>query len=258
MRRSALHTLQPFWKKAGYEVKILDAFIEGWDKVERVNHEKLLVGMPYTDIEEYIRNYDPDLVGVTSMFTCQRANAHRIASITKSIDERIPVIFGGAHPTAAPDSVIDDPNVDFAVLGEGDNLIAKLIESIVQDSDYGLLNGLAYKDDQGKNIVIDKTDQIEDLDEIPYPARHLLPIQKYFDAGVRHGGSNRGKRALSMITSRGCAYKCNFCTAFKVFTRRTRLRSAENVIGEIREMVDKYGIDEIWFEDDQILAKRTG
>lgn len=244
-------------EQAGYEVRILDAFIEGWDTSIRINHEKLLVGLPYDEIEDYVRDYQPDFVGITSMFTSQRKNAHKVAEVVKKVDRKIPVIFGGAHPTAAPESVIDDENVDFAVLGEGDNLIVPLIEAIKGSGEVRHLNGLAYKDDSGNNVVVEKVDQIENLDEIPYPARHLLPIQKYFDAGIRHGGSNRGSRALSMITSRGCVYKCNFCTAYKVFTRRTRLRSAENVIGEIQQMVDDYGIDEIWFEDDQILAKRN-
>lgn len=174
-------------EQAGYEVRILDAFIEGWDTSIRINHEKLLVGLPYDEIEDYVRDYQPDFVGITSMFTSQRKNAHKVAEVVKKVDRKIPVIFGGAHPTAAPESVIDDENVDFAVLGEGDNLIVPLIEAIKGSGEVRHLNGLAYKDDSGNNVVVEKVDQIENLDEIPYPARHLLPIQKYFDAGIRHG-----------------------------------------------------------------------
>jgi anaerobic magnesium-protoporphyrin IX monomethyl ester cyclase len=91
---------------------------------------------------------------------------------------------------------------------------------------------------------------------LPFPARHLLPMEKYFNAGIRHGGPNKGKRAASLITSRGCQYRCNFCTAFKVFTRRPRMRSTENVMAELDELVNTYQVDEIFFEDDQLIAKQ--
>jgi anaerobic magnesium-protoporphyrin IX monomethyl ester cyclase len=239
-----------------YNVSILDAFIEGWNTNERVNKEKLLVGLSFEDIQKHISDINPDVVGITSMFTSQRKNVHRIAEITKQISANIVVLVGGAHPTAATSSVLKDRSIDFVVLGEGENSIIPLLQSVENNYDFRKLNGIAYVDDVGDEFIIEKRDQIEDLDTIPFPARHLLPMKKYFDAGVRHGGESKGDRALSIITSRGCQYKCNFCTAFKVFTRKPRLRSAKNVIDEIRQLVTNYNIDEIWFEDDQLLAKR--
>lgn len=243
-------------EREGYEVKILDAFIEGYDHEERVSPEKLLVGMPYSKISEYISRENPDVVGVTSMFTSQRKNAHKIAEITKKIDAHIVTIFGGAHPTSAPESVLEDSNVDFIAIGEGDNIIVPLLRAIEEDNDYYKLDGIGFHGEGGNPVIIEKVTQIEDLDTLPFPARHLLPMDKYFAAGVRHGGYSRGKRAASMITSRGCQYRCNFCTAFKVFTRKPRMRSIENVLLEIDEMVNKFQVDEIFFEDDQIIAKQ--
>ena len=244
-------------EKAGYEVSILDAFIEGWDRSERITPEKLLVGISFDEIRLRIEKLNPDLVGITSMFTSQRKNVHQIAKIVKEISINIPVIVGGAHPSAATSSVIQDKNIDFAVLGEGENSILPLFDAIENNLDFSKLNGIAYLDDNSDEIIIDKSEQIEDLDTIPFPARHLLPMDKYFEAGIRHGGENKGEKALSMISSRGCQYKCNFCTAFVVFTRRPRMRSAQNVIEEIKQLISVYGIDEIWFEDDQHLAKRN-
>ena len=107
-------------RKEGYEVSILDAFIEGWDRSERITSEKLLVGISFDEIRLRIEKLNPDLVGITSMFTCQRKNVHQIAKIVKEISINIPVIVGGAHPSAATSSVIQDKNIDFAVLGEGE------------------------------------------------------------------------------------------------------------------------------------------
>lgn len=243
-------------EREGYAVSILDAFIEGWDQEARVNQEKILVGLSFDQIREVVRATNPDAVGVTSMFTSQRKNAHRVAQVVKEVDPHIVVIFGGAHPTSAPEMVMADPNVDVAVLSEGDNLIVPLLRCIESDGDLRELDGLAYRDATAQVVVIEKITQVVDLDILPYPARHLLPMEKYFAAGVRHGGIGKGKRAASMITSRGCQYRCNFCTAFKVFTRRPRMRSIENVLGEIDELVNKYQVDELFFEDDQIIAKQ--
>ena len=85
----------------GYNVEILDAFIEGWTVEERVDKERLRVGLSFDTIETYISNYNPDVVGITSMFTSQRKNVHDLANVVKTISDQIVVIVGGAHPSAA-------------------------------------------------------------------------------------------------------------------------------------------------------------
>jgi len=244
-------------EKENYTVKILDAFIEGWDIEERIDDNRLRVGLSFQEIIDYIAEYLPDVVGITSMFTAQRKNVHDLAKIIRTSFNNITTIVGGAHPTAMPEDVICDENIDFAVLGEGENIVLELLERIELGEDISMLQGLAFIDSSGKMIINDNNPGIEDLDAIPFPARHLLPMNKYFDAGVRHGGVGKGMRAASLITSRGCPYKCNFCTAFKVFTRRTRMRSVANVIAEIKHLKKTYLVDEIYFEDDQLLAKRS-
>lgn len=247
-------------ERAGYQVRILDAFIEGWEIETRISPDRVLVGMPYEAIKAVIKSENPDVVGITSMFTSQRKNVHRVAEVAKEVDPDIVVIVGGAHPTSATESILADQNIDIAVLGEGDNSIVPLLQCIESNGNLASVDGIGYRSADGAAIIQEKTKQIDDLDTLPYPARHLLPMEKYFAAGIRHGGYSRGKRAASMITSRGCQYRCNFCTAFKVFTRRPRMRSIENVLGEIDELVNRYGVDEVFFEDDQLIAKqrRTG
>jgi anaerobic magnesium-protoporphyrin IX monomethyl ester cyclase len=244
-------------EEGGFNVEILDAFMDGWDILERVSKDMLKVGLSFKTIKTLITKIDPDLVGITSMFTSQRKNVHEIAEIVKDIDSTIPVIVGGAHPSSATESIMSDHNIDVAVLGEGENTIIPIIRAIESNNEYKNIDGISYRNEQGEIVIIEKITQIKNLDSIPFPARHLLPMDKYFDAGIRHGGYSIGKRAASLITSRGCQYKCNFCTAFKVFTRTPRLRSFENVFGEIDDMINTYGIDEIWFEDDQLFAKRN-
>ena len=246
-------------EREGYGVTMLDAFIEGWNQETRITDEKILVGLPYPDIKKAIAAVAPDVVGITSMFTSQRKNAHAVAALAKEVNPKTFVVMGGAHPTAAPETVLADPNVDFVVMGEGDNTIGPLLECLADGGDLATIDGIVYRNANGQLVNQKKTRQVEDLDSLPFPARHLLPMEKYFAAGVRHGGYSQDKRATSVITSRGCQYYCNFCTAFMVFTRKPRMRSAANVIAELEELVNRYGVTEVFFEDDQFLAhqKRT-
>ncbi len=238
----------------GYEVRILDALIEGWDQETRITPEKILVGLRPDQIRDVIAGFAPDVVGVSSMFTSQRANAHEIAALAKDVDPGVVVIFGGAHPTAAPEMVLADPAVDYAILSEGENSIVPLLQTIDAGGDLHQLDGLAFRG-ASSIVVKTKTDTVADIDTLPFPARHLMPMEKYFAAGIRHGGYAKRSRGTAVITSRGCPYLCNFCTAFKVFTRVPRVRSVANIMAEIDELILKYGVNEIFFEDDQFIAK---
>jgi radical SAM superfamily enzyme YgiQ (UPF0313 family) len=241
-------------EREGYQVQVLDALIEGWNQETRLTDEKIRVGLTFAEIREAISAIAPDVVGISSMFTSQRKNAHAVAAVAKGIDSRTVVIFGGAHPSAAPEMVLTDPNVDYLIVSEGDNSIVPLLRAVEAGGDLFALNGVGFRSGNAY-VVKPKTDSISDLDTIPFPGRHLMPMEKYFAAGVRHGGYSRRSRAASMITSRGCPYLCNFCTAFKVFTRTPRIRSVDNIMAEVDELVLKHRVNEIFFEDDQFLAK---
>ncbi len=242
-------------EKAGYEVSVLDAFLEGFQVEQRVTPQMLRVGMPIEEIKAYIAAAKPDVVGITSMFTSQRKNMHEIARVTKEALPNCRVIVGGAHPTAAPESVGADVNIDAVVLAEGDNSVVPVIEAFDRGISLDGLDGVAFRKADGTVQVNQKTQQIADLDELPFPARHLFPMEKYFATKMKHSGTFEG-RALSMITSRGCQYYCNFCTAFKVFTRKPRMRSIASIMAEVEQMIATYGIDEVWFEDDQFIARQ--
>lgn len=235
-------------ENAGIEVKIVDCLLEGWH--DRVDIEKNLirVGLPFERIEEIIRSFGPDMVGVNNLFTRQRENAHQIYALAKKANSGIITVAGGAHPTVMPELVLDDKNVDYVVLGEGDKTIIDLVGVIEGRKEISALDGIGYKEN-GQIKIIPKTKFIEDLDKLPFPARHLLNMEGYF--GLKHShGTRKKKRFSPIITSRGCPAKCTFCSAYRVWGRKFRQRSPENVIAEMKEIKAKYGIEEIMFEDD--------
>lgn len=232
------------------EVRIYDALIEGWNKREDLGSGVIRVGASFSEIERQISEFNPDVVGVNNLFSKQRANAHRIYELAKKVNLNVITIAGGAHPTVMPDLVMEDSNVDFVVIGEGEQTIRDLIEYLKGKKTLEELDGIAFRCN-GTTRIIPKTSFIQNLDDIPFPARHLLNMEKYFGIEASHG--RRRHRLFSpIITSRGCPAGCTFCTAHYVWGRRYRRRSPENVIKEMRHLKNEYAIKELMFEDDNV------
>lgn len=234
----------------GIEVKIVDCLIEGWARRAEVSEDTIRIGLSFDEIEEIIKSYGPDIVGVNNLFTRQHENAHKIYEIAKRLDKNIITISGGAHPTVMPELVLSDPNADYVVLGEGENTIIDLIHLIEGSCEISSLDGLGYRK-SGISTIIPKKRFIENLDGLPFPAWHLLNMEKYFGLKSSHG-NRRKKRFSPVITSRGCPAKCSFCSAYAVWGRSFRSRSPDNVIKEIKYLKETYGIEEIMFEDDNL------
>ncbi|HPM43487.1 MAG TPA: cobalamin-dependent protein, partial [Candidatus Omnitrophota bacterium] len=237
-----------------YEVKILDAFVEGLENEIPVDEGRVLIGLTSDQIEKAIKECKPDVVGVSSLFTMQRRNAHNVCAIAKKAAPGTVVVMGGAHPSAEPEMVLKDPNVDFVVIGEGEMVMAELMKRLGEGSGLSDLDGIAFRDG-GKIKVNRKQEYVKDLDALPLPARHLLPMNKYFKFKKSHGINRRSPYA-SIVTSRGCPFGCTFCSTHIVWGRLYRARSAENVLKEIRHLVKEYGIRELLFEDDNLTLNR--
>lgn len=242
-------------EREGYSVRLLDAFIEGMGNDRQVDDERVLIGLTPAEIKSKIVEFSPHLVGVSSLFTLQRKNAHAVCRLAKEVDSGIITVMGGPHPTAEPRMVLEDRAVDFVVLGEGEETIFELLKYLESGADSSSIEGLAFRSDD--MIVINQRKRfIEDLDSIPFPARHLLPMERYFRSRYSHGLNRRSPYA-SILTSRGCPYTCTFCSTHKVWSRKYRARSAENVLGEIKFLVEHYGVKELLIEDDNMLLDKA-
>ncbi len=243
-----------FLENNRHEVKILDAVGSGWRNKELVNvsgHQFVKVGLPPSKIREKISSWIPDMVGISCLFSSQAHNAHQTAKIVKDLDKNITTLFGGAHPSVTFEKTLQDPNVDFVVTGEGEITILELAKSLNNPRKYGDVLGLAFK--RGKKVVANPPRPfIKNIDSLPLPARHLLPMEEYFKAAAGHGAAERKSRFTSMITSRGCPRNCVFCSIHTIWGHRWRQRSPEKVLEEIQLLVKEYGVEEIHFEDDNL------
>lgn len=240
-----------------YNVKIIDAACEGWDKEEKLDNGLITYGLTFRELKDKIRDFMPDVVGVSCLFSMQRENAHKVCAIAKEVDNNIIAIMGGAHPSALPEITLADRNVDFVVLGEGEYSTKELLKVLDQQSPesltlrLSLLDGIAFRDHDTVRVN-PKTRFIEDLDQLAFPARHLLPMEKYFKINLPHGVSSRNSPNTPVITSRGCPANCIFCSIHSLWGDKYRARSPENVLRELHRLKEKYNIREIQFEDDNL------
>ncbi len=228
-------------KKEGYNVKVLD--LTAYSIIENKDYEKIL--------KRELLNFNPKIVGITSTSPSHQ-NALKIIRLIKKI-KNIPVIKGGVHETnCAMCTIKNNPEIDYSVFGEGEKTIVELIDAIINKKSFSKIQGIVYRED-GKIICNEKRELINDLDELPKPARELFYINKKFD---EYYSSNvfEGKKSTSVMTSRGCPYNCSFCSS-KSSWGNLRQRSVNSVVKELKELYSQ-GFRGFMFEDDMNLINK--
>lgn len=214
-------------EKKGYEVKILDA------------------AAPYAkhsldDVVREVKNFSPDVIGVTVTITFAKYSYLLMKELSKQTG--VPVVAGGPHPSLLPDEALNN-GADIVVRGEGEYTFIEVMEYINNEKELKDISGISFKDKDGR--LIDNPSRLlhDDLDSLPFPAKHLFNIEHYVKKPneiVKYG---------NIITSRGCPFACTYCSS-KIFERRVRFRSPENVVAEIKNLKETYGIDKFVFLDD--------
>jgi anaerobic magnesium-protoporphyrin IX monomethyl ester cyclase len=209
------------------------------------------LGIGFEGVEGELHAYKPDLVGMTFP-TPAYVHVERCAKIVKDYGD-IPVVVGGPHPSAFPEGVIRElADIDICVIGEGERAFADLVQCIKNGGSLESLKGICFR--KGNEPVRNEGyPLLMELDELPFPARDLLPVHLYYSPSTKRVSD---RLCGNMITSRGCPYDCTYCESKVIWTRRVRLRSVDNVCDEIEECITKYGIGEINFHDDILPMRR--
>ena len=235
-----------YLEKKGYKPEILDCMAY-YENTEKIGDSNYRIGLPKEDICREIRRIKPDIVGVSCSYTIYEKSAFEIAQIVKENSKAI-VVFGGAHTSANPFFVLKNKDVDIAVIGEGELVFYEIAKNY--NKNFNKIGGIAFRH-KNKIKINKKHEFIKNLDLIPFPARHLLPMERYLKH-PQNAIANMRKPTTEIITSRGCPFKCIFCSICSVWGRSWRARSAKNVVDEIEMLVKKYGIKEIRIFDDNI------
>jgi phosphonoacetaldehyde methylase len=237
------------------DVEIMDALVES-DHQHYMGGDFTWYGSPLLEIRKRIEKFKPDIVGITCIFSSVFPVVREICNMIKDIDPEIITITGGTYPAFLPSHCLNEKSLDMIALGEGERTMVSVINHLQNKKPLKEIDGLAFKD--GEDIIINpKTSYIKDLDSLPFPARDLLPMELYKKVGIPHGLSAVSKSFSPLITSRGCPAKCIYCSSTKFWGNSYRFRSAKNVLNEIEELINKWNIEEIQFEDDNMTANKN-
>ncbi len=211
------------FQTAGCNVRILDFIVQPYS-VEKLKKE--------------LDSFGPDIVGTNSV----TMNHDEAVSLLKAVKDHNPLIItlmGGPHISFDyEDTLKDHPEIDLAVIGEGEQTISELVPVIHDRGKWGAINGIAFRENEHL-VKTPKREFISDLDSLPQPPRHLLPLSKYLALGL----------PASIITSRGCPNRCIFCVGSRMVGQKFRTRSISLILDEIQSLIE-FGFEQINFADD--------
>lgn len=194
---------------------------------------------------------DADLVGIYVITAAYHASVALAERIKTEWQSDCKIILGGPHPTARPEECLESEHVDYVAIGEGENLICDLAENLNTPAVRDTLTGLVLRREDGTIAHNGKAIAPDNLDDLPFPAYHLFPYQQIGPTRPTWI-TKRGLVCGSMMTTRGCPFKCTFCTsaADQPFGKTFRAMSPERVIEEIEWLMRDYGVNFVEFQDD--------
>lgn len=198
----------------------------------------------------------PDLIAITIM-TLFYDNAKSLINRLSPLG--IPVVVGGSHVSALPVETLRDTKADYAIYGEGEEVLFELVKFLEGGGRKDRTNkidikGLVYRDYKGNIIRNQPAPLIEDLNGLPFPAWDLMDPRTYPFAP--HGSIAKEYPIAPVLTSRGCPFNCDYCSVNVVWRNRYRMRSVKNVVDEIEFLIKNYGVKEIHFEDDNLTITK--
>jgi anaerobic magnesium-protoporphyrin IX monomethyl ester cyclase len=242
-----------------HKVSIIDAPTEGWKNLEQIHETNYRMGLANQEIADRIKRWSPDIVEINIPFSGWSKAAFEVASVVKGVDRDIITVLDGLHPSARPVDCLSNPDIDFVVRGEPEYTMRELVGALEQGiiEELKKIEGIGFVKD-GKTVITPPRPEIQDLDALPFPARHLLPMNIYFEAIKENPIRGEiSKRYTIIITSRGCPHRCIFCSNHIVMGKTWRGRSPENVVDELEQIVNTYSIKQIdFFDENMTLIKK--
>lgn len=222
-------------KEAGIEVEFIDGVVEE---------------MTIADFVEAVARINPDIV----VIECSTPSIKYDLLTAKGLKEKINGIFVvlvGSHPTFFHQEIMKENDfVDAICRGEFDLTVRDLALALMKGENLSRVQGITYRHGDSIRINEDRP-LIDNLDELPFPARDIVKNEHY------RQGTFTGEHCTTIVSSRGCPHRCTYCLWPRtLYGRRFRARSPGNVVDEIEEVVKKYHVDEIYFDDDSLALNR--
>ena len=220
-------------EQRGFDVAILDANALGLSDQETV---------------DAVVERKPHVAGFTAV-TPTVDQCGRLAAEVRRRQPSCLTVLGGIHASALPEETLRRlPGVDLIVRGEADTRFARILDALQQGADPADIAGLTYRGDHGEPVSTPPSTEYEDLDALPFPARHLLPMERYVSPDG-HGFS-------TILGARGCPGRCLYCSVNQLFGGRLRNRAPELVAQEMDETNRRFATRTFGFLDDTFTTNR--
>ena len=261
--------------KHGYTVDVIDALAEGY-ATERIDGRFIIYGLTNDEIIERIRKAKPDLIGISILFTMNVCLVETLCGLIKEEFAETLIALGGYHPSAMPQRVMKDTNIDYLIQGEGDNIFPLLLDALNGLVEFEKVPALYYRINGDVRHTMKHVNPIvkgngwnyysikdagvpRELNDLPYPAWHLFPMQEYWNSNVRIGGGDVAReRYAVMVSTRGCPNACTFCSSSLISGYKGfRTRSSESIVNEIHWLVKEFNINEVIFMDDNFFSGKS-
>lgn len=212
-------------------------------------------GIGWKQLPRKIESFNPDIIAPSALSTCNTYTVLRSIEMAKKINPLVKTVVGGQHFTAlAQESLLEYPEIDFIIRGEGEVTLSQLIKTLNENEDITSVAGLSFR--YGPQIIHNpERPLISNLDELPFPAYHLVKdhMHKY------NFKMMSGSAGYALVeASRGCSHQCNFCTQWKHWGQKWRTKSPERIADEMEYLYKEHGSTFLWLTDDNLgLGKRT-
>jgi len=244
------------WHFIPYNLCLLASMVKDMCEVEILDAN--LMNLTEIDFQSKLKSLKPDIVGITVLMDQYAPSGHKAASLVKAYNKNVTVLMGGVYATISPDLALEDSNIDYVVIGEGEYILSELI-GFFMGRNSRPEKGISFRLN-GKIVNTGHSDYIENLDNLPLPAYHLIDFDKYARNAFRKSVDAPKKYPFArLMTSRGCPCGCVFCQVEGISGKKFRYRSAENVLDEIEWLKKEYGVKSLIFDDDNLFLnkKRT-
>ncbi|MFM2245682.1 MAG: hypothetical protein RL071_1756 [Pseudomonadota bacterium] len=195
-----------------------------------------------------VEAFRPDVIGIGS-FTVTFETCKKLGAALKGALPGVPIVLGSYHVTLVPEEAMANPQFDVGVLGEGEHTMLELVEHYEGKRELSDVAGVIFRDPDGGFVYTPKRAKVRDLDELPFPARHLLPANIYRPVPVDEHSFPK----FAMITSRGCPHACAFCQKSR---SGYRSHSPRYIVDEIEHLVRDFGVRDIAFVDSLFCANK--
>ena len=218
-------------EKNQYEVDVIDCQV---------------LKLSYEEFKSELSKRQPNIVGITSTTLTYKPGL-QIAKIAKEVCPNCLTVIGGPHVTFWDNEALQEcPALDIIVRKEGEYTLLELVQKVEAGKSFGDVLGITYRKD-GKIVRTPDRPYIEDLDSLPFPARHLWPMERLREY----------EDILYLAASRGCVFWCEFCATVRMHGRKFRMRSPKNIVDELEFLHKTYGVSKFTFCDDAFTVDQA-